>query len=174
MTVLWIAAGLLLLIVIVLVFSYNKLVRDRQRVLSGWSDIEVQLQRRHALIPKLVTAIRQYADYEQATLTALTELRSRAQKPGAVAERSELENRLSQSLFSVVAIAEAYPDLKASQNFLDLQKQISEIEQDIHFARRYYNGAVNHWNTRLQSFPDIIVARLLRFRPAEYFEFKDA
>ena len=174
MTVLWIAAGLLLLIVIVLVFSYNKLVRDRQRVLSGWSDIEVQLQRRHALIPKLVTAIRQYADYEQATLTALTELRSRAQKAGAVAERSELENRLSQSLFSVVAIAEAYPDLKASQNFLDLQKQISEIEQDIHFARRYYNGAVNHWNTRLQSFPDIIVARLLRFRPAEYFEFKDA
>jgi len=174
MTTLWITALLVLLIFILLTVSYNKLVRDHQRVYSGWSDIEVQLQRRHALIPKLVAAIRQYADYEQATLQALTALRSRAKQPAGVAERSELENRLSQSLFSVVALAETYPNLKTSQNFLDLQKQISEVEQTIHFARRYYNGAVNNWNTRLQTFPDIIVARLLRFRPAQYFEYKEA
>jgi LemA protein len=169
----WISVTLFSLAIFFLVTSYNKLVRDRNRVFSGWSDIEVQLQRRHALIPKLVAAIRQYADYEQATLQTLTELRSRAKQSTDISERSELENHLSQSLFSVIAVVEDYPDLKSNQNFLDLQQQISEIEQAIHFARRYYNGAVNNWNTRLQTFPDIIVARLFRFKPAEYFEYKE-
>ena len=174
MTALWIIALLALFILTILTISYNRLVRDRHRVYSGWSDIEVQLQRRHALIPKLVAAIRQYADYEQATLQALTELRGRAQQTDKVDERGELESHLRQSLFSVYAVAEAYPDLKSNQNYLDLQRQISEIEQAIHFARRYYNGAVNHWNTRLQTFPDLIVARLFHFQPAEYFEYKEA
>lgn len=173
MTLLWVTGACALLLITILIISYNKLVRDRQRVYSGWSDIEVQLQRRHALIPKLVAAIRQYARYEQATLQTLTELRNQASRGGDIAQRGALETRLNHSLFSVYAVAEAYPDLKTSQNYLDLQHQISEIEQAIHFARRYYNGAVNHWNTRLQTFPDMIVARLLHYQPAEYFNYKE-
>ncbi len=174
MITLSIVALLLLSVVTLLIVSYNKLVRDRQRVLSGWSDIEVQLQRRHALIPKLVAAIRQYAQYEQTTLQTLTTLRQQAQMPAAVGERSALENKLNKGLFNVYAVAENYPDLKSNRQYLDLQRQISAIEKDIHFARRYYNGAVNNWNTRLQTFPDLIVARLLRYRPAEYFEYREA
>ncbi len=173
MTTLWIISLLLLLVVVLLTISYNKLVRDHQRVLSGWSDIEVQLQRRHALIPKLVAAVKQYAQYEQATLQTLTTLRQQAQMSANVDERGALENKLRQGLINVYAVAEKYPDLKSNRQYLDLQQQISAIEKDIHFARRYYNGAVNNWNTRLQTFPDLIVAQLLRYRPAQYFEYHE-
>lgn len=168
----WILSLLLVSALVMLVISYNKLVRDKHRVRSGWSDIEVQLQRRHALIPKLVAAIEQYAHYEQATLQTLTALRSQAQQSTGVSERSAVENQLNRSLFKVYAVAENYPDLKSNQQYLDLQHQISAIEKDIHFARRYYNGAVNNWNTRLQTFPDLIVAHLFHFQPAEYFEYR--
>lgn len=160
-------------ILIFLVISYNRLVRDKHRVFSGWSDIDVQLKRRHDLIPKLVAAIEQYANYEQATLQAVIELRQQAGGQDDIGMRSKLENALSGSLFSIYALAEDYPDLKSNQGYLDLQKQISEIEHDIHFSRRYYNGAVNHLNTRIETFPDLIVARLLNFSPAEYFELQE-
>ncbi len=169
----WILLALSALTAGVLIVSYNALVRDHHRVLSAWSDIEVQLKRRHDLIPRLVEVVKQYAAYEQAALGTLTELRNRARAGHQPAEQGELERQLSRSLFNIRAVAEAYPDLKSNQNYLELMQQLTEIERDIQFARRYYNGAVNNLNTRIDSFPDLIVARLLRYRPAEYFDFDE-
>jgi LemA protein len=169
----WITLLATSIILTILVIAYNRLVRDKHRVFSGWSDIDVQLKRRHDLIPKLVSAIKQYADYEQATISKVTELRHQAEVLQQAGERSGLENQLSTSLINIYALAEDYPELKSNQGYLDLQKQISEVERDIQFARRYYNGAVNNLNTRLETFPDLIVARLLKFKSAEYFEFME-
>ena len=169
----WILSSLFGALLILFIVLYNRLVRDNHRVLSGWSDIDVQLKRRHDLIPKLVDAVKQYADFEQATLNAVTELRSRAGNESNAGTRSSLETQLSGSLFSIFALAEDYPDLKSNESYLDLQQEISEVEHDIQFARRYYNGAVNNLNTRIESFPDMIVARLLNFKPAEYFELEE-
>lgn len=169
----WILSSLAGALLILFIVLYNRLVRDKHRVLSGWSDIDVQLKRRHDLIPKLVDAVRQYANFEQATLSAVTELRSRAGRESGATTRSSLETRLSGSLFSIFALAEDYPELKSNQSYLDLQQEISGVEHDIQLARRYYNGAVNNLNTRIESFPDIVVARLLNFKPAEYFELEE-
>ena len=149
---------------------YNRLVIDRQRSLAGWSDIEVQLKRRHDLIPKLVDAVKQYAAYEQATLDQVTALRSQASAFTNAGAQGNLESGISQSLISIVALQEAYPELKADQSFLDLQTNISSVEAQIQSARRYYNGAVRNLNTRIESFPDLIVARLFKYQAAEYFE----
>lgn len=169
----WILLALLLLISGVLIVAYNALVRDHHRVEAAWSDIEVQLKRRHDLIPRLVEVVKQYARYEQAALNSVIELRNQARNGHRPAEQGDLEKRISHSLFNIRALAEAYPDLKSNQNYLELMQQLSEIETDIQFARRYYNGAVNNLNTRIDSFPDLIVARLLHFRPAEYFDFDE-
>lgn len=169
----WITLFVASIIVTLFIIAYNRLVRDKHRVFSGWSDIDVQLKRRHDLIPKLVSAIRQYADYEQATLSRVSELRQQAAVLQQAGDRSGLENQLSASLIKIYALAEDYPDLKSNLGYLDLQKQISEVERDIQFARRYYNGAVNNLNTRLETFPDLIVARLLKFKAAEYFDFME-
>jgi LemA protein len=148
-------------------------VRDHQRTRAGWSDIEVQLKRRHDLIPKLVDAVKQYAAYEQATLDQVTTLRNQAVNPRGVEQQGELENSITRSLVSIFALQEAYPELKANQSFLQLQNDISAVEADIQFARRYYNGAVRNLNTRIESFPDLVVARLFNYRPAQYFEFEE-
>jgi len=153
---------------------YNRLVTDLQRVKSGWSDIDVQLKRRHDLIPKLVIAVKQYASYEQATLEAVTALRSEARETNAVGEQAALETRLTNCLISIYALQESYPELKASQSFLQLQTEITAVEGDIQFSRRYYNGAVRNLNTRIESFPDMLVARLFNYRPASYFELEQA
>ncbi len=166
-----IVLALLLTGIVWLILSYNLLVRDKHRVLAGWSDIDVQLKRRHDLIPKLVTTVSEYAKYERSTLQTITKLRDQAAILEDVASRAATEQDLSHSLTRVLAIAEAYPQLKAQHNFLDLQQEISNIEQDIQFARRYYNGAVNNLNTRIESFPDMLIARLFHFKPAEYFDF---
>ena len=169
----WITLAVSGIILLILIVAYNRLIRDKHRVFSGWSDIDVQLKRRHDLIPKLVTAIQQYADYEQATLSRVTELRRQAEGLQQASERAGVENQLTDSLIKIYALAEDYPELKSNQGYLELQQQISEVERDIQFARRYYNGAVNNINTRLETFPDLIVARLLNFKPAEYFEFME-
>jgi len=169
----WVTSLLAVFILSFLIISYNKLISDKHRVLAGWSDIDVQLKRRHDLLPKLVSAIKQYAEYEQATLQAVIELRSQAATQQNVTDRGQLENELSGSLFSIYALAESYPDLKTNQSYIKLQQQISIIEKDIHFARRYYNGAVNNLNTRIETFPDLIVAQLLSLKPADYFEMSD-
>lgn len=137
---------------------------------AGWSDIGVQLKRRHDLIPKLVSAVRAYADFEQATLTAVTELRVQSEQARSPAAVAAIETQLGAGIGRLLAIAEAYPDLKASDNFLDLQSSISAVEDHIQYARRYYNGAVRHYNTLIQSFPDMLIAPPFGFGEAEYFE----
>ena len=166
LVVLAIAAGILIWGIVL----YNLLVRDRNRVLTAWSDIDVQLKRRHDLLPKLVEAVRRYAAYEQATLESVTEMRARSERAGAVGEIGALEGALGAGMQRLFALVESYPDLKADAGFLDLQRNVSEVEEHLQHARRYYNGAVRALNTRVDSFPDLIVARTLGFRHAEYFE----
>jgi LemA protein len=156
------------------IFIYNRLVGDKNRVLSAWSDIDVQLKRRHDLIPKLVDAVKGYAAYESATLAEVTELRSRSEQSGNVAEIGGVETQLAGRVRHLVALAEDYPDLKADDAFLALQKDLTDVENTIQYARRYYNGAVRMLNTRIDSFPDTLVARIFRFISADYFELDDA
>lgn len=156
------------------VVIYNRLVRDRNRVAAAWSDIDVQLKRRHELIPKLVDSVRAYADFEQATLARITELRRQGEGLEDVAERGQLEGRLGAQLQRLFALAEAYPELQANASFLDLQRNVSDAEDHLQYARRYYNGAVRNLNTRIDSFPDLLLARLFGYRHAAYFELDDA
>lgn len=169
----WIVLAAIIATVIYGIAIYNYLVRDRQRTRAGWSDIEVQLKRRHDLIPKLVDAVKQYAAYEQATLDQVTALRNQAGNIQGVEQQGQLENGISQGLLSIFALQEAYPELKANQSFLQLQNDISSVEADIQHARRYYNGAVRNLNTRIESFPDLFIARLFNYHPAQYFEFEE-
>jgi LemA protein len=152
------------------IFLFNRLVKARNRVRAGWGDIDVQLKRRHDLIPRLVEAVGQYARYEQATLTAVTELRARSERAARIAEIGAAETALQAQLGRLIALAEAYPDLKASERFMDLQHNLVDVEDHIQYARRYYNGAVRDLNTRVESFPDLLIARLFRFRQADYFQ----
>jgi LemA protein len=170
----WLAFGVSAVLLIYGVVVYNRLVRDRQLTLAGWSDIGVQLKRRHDLIPKLVDAVSQYAAFEKSTLEQVTALRTEAAGLQAAAQQSPLEGNISRSLGSIFALQEAYPELKANQSFLQLQNDISAVEADIQFARRYYNGAVRNLNTRIESFPDLLLARMFTFAAAEYFEFEDS
>jgi len=152
------------------VVAYNRLVRDRTRVQSAWSDIDVQLKRRHDLIPKLVEAVKQYAAYESATLSAVTELRSGISRQSALADISASERGISAELKNLIAVAEAYPELQANASFLDLQRNLTEVEQHIQFARRFYNGSVRNLNIRVDSFPDFLLARAFGFEAAEFFD----
>ncbi len=167
---------LILLAVVLLwgIFIYNRLVGDKNRVLSAWSDIDVQLKRRHDLIPKLVDAVKRYAAYESATLAEVTELRTRSEQSLSIAEIGGVEAQLAGRVQHLVALAEDYPDLKADDAFLALQKDLSDVENTIQYARRYYNGAVRMLNTRIDSIPDTLVARMFRFLSADYFELDDA
>jgi LemA protein len=153
---------------------YNFLVRDRARVAAAWSDVEVQLKRRHDLIPKLVEVVRQHAGYERSVLEQVAALRASALAARTPAERAGPEGALGDGAHRLVALAEQYPQLKASQSFLDLQRSLSEVEDQIQYARRFYNGAVNNLNTRVDSFPDLLLARLFGFRRAEYFQLEAA
>lgn len=155
-----------------MVIIYNRLVIDRNRVLAGWSDIDVQLKRRHDLIPKLVDAVRQYADFESVVQEAVTATRAGAGRPDRAADIGVAEKKLGEQLLRLVAVAEAYPELKANQSFLDLQRNLTDTEDRIQFARRYYNGAVRNLNVRIESFPDMLVARLFGFLPAQYFDYE--
>ncbi len=155
------------------VWTFNRLTRDRNRTRAGWSDIDVQLQRRHDLIPRLVEAVRGYAGYERATLEAVTQLRDLSLAAQHLPEKAVLEDKLEAGARRLVALAEAYPDLKADRNFLDLQKQLTEVEDTLQYARRFYNGAVRQYNTRVESFPDLVIARGFGFREAEFFSAED-
>lgn len=152
------------------VLIFNGLVRDRNRVRSAWSDIDVQLTRRHDLIPRLVEAVKAYAAYEKATLTAVTEMRARSEKAERLGDKARFEEEIGKGLHRLVALAEDYPDLKADENFRDLQNQLVEVEDHLQYARRFYNGAVRIYNTRIESVPDMVVARPFRFVPAEFFQ----
>ena len=168
------AIVLCLVAVAAAIWIYNLLVKDRNQVLAAWSDIDVQLKRRHDLIPQLVTTVKAYADYEQATMEAVTELRSRSEAAAHLPERAALEEQMVSAIGELVVIAEDYPDLKADENFRQLQTELTEVEDHIQYARRFYNGAVRIFNTRLQTFPNNLVAGTLGFREAEYFEVEHA
>jgi LemA protein len=170
-TVVW------LFVVVIIVWAiviYNRLVRDRQRTLTAWSDIDVQLKRRYDLIPKLVAAVEQYASYERSTLETLIELRSRTGPVSDVGERGAIESQIGGGLRNLMALVEAYPDLKADQSFLQLQGELTEVENHIQYARRFYNGSVRNLNTRIDSFPDLLLARVFNFIPQTFFELDDA
>jgi len=155
------------------IIIYNKLVHDRNTSLAAWSDIDVQLKRRHDLIPKLIEAVKQYASYESSLLESVTTLRSQAKSIEEISERQNVERELQTQVHKLIALAEDYPELKANQNFLELQKDISDVENDIQFSRRYYNGAVRNINTRIDSFPDLIIARFFNYKYHEYFQLDD-
>lgn len=155
------------------ILIYNKLVQDKNTSFAAWSDIDVQLKRRHDLIPKLIEAVKQYANYESSLLQSVTELRSQAESIDKISERENIERELQTQIHKLIAVAEDYPELKANQNFLELQKDISDVENDIQFARRYYNGAVRNINTRIDSFPDLIIARFFNYKYHEYFQLDD-
>jgi LemA protein len=159
-------------LVIWAIVVFNLLVRERNRVSQSWSDVDVQLMRRHELIPRLVELVKGYSGYEKSLHTSLAELRARGERESPAA-RGEVEKTVSSGVNRLVALVEAYPDLKASENFLDLQKQLADTENQIQYARRYYNGAVNLYNNRLQSFPDLLVANSFAFQQAEFFQLED-
>ena len=157
------------------IYAYNGLVKARQMVSEAWSGIDVQLKRRADLIPNLVETVKGYATHEQDTLREVTEMRTRAQAvpAGDIAGRAAAEGMLSQALGKLIAVAEAYPDLKANQNFLQLQENLDKIEGEIQMARRYYNGSVRQLNVMVESFPSNFVASTFKFDKAEYFELEN-
>lgn len=167
--------GLLVVIVagavgVWLVVAYNRLVRLRNMVQEGWSGIAVQLKRRADLIPNLVETVTGYLSHEQKVLREVTTLRSQSLTAGGTAEKGRVEGLLSKALGNLFAVAESYPDLKANQNFLELQGRLAELEEQIQLARRYFNGAVRNLNIQVESFPSNLVARLFGFEAREYFE----
>ncbi|MCL6581551.1 MAG: LemA family protein [Firmicutes bacterium] len=159
--------GLLLLIFIAI---YNRLVVLRNRVDNAWAQIDVQLKRRADLVPNLVETVKGYVAHERGTLEAVTQARAAVVKGGSVAEQARANNMLTEALRSVFAVAEAYPELKANQNFLLLQEELSGIENKIAYARQFYNDSVLTFNQTTQLFPSNIVAGMFGFRPREYFE----
>ena len=165
---------LLIGLVCACIWIFNKLVADRNQMRSAWSDIDVQLKRRHDLIPQLLATVSAYAEYEKAALLAVTELRTRSELAQHLPEKAALEDKLQMNIQSLVAVAENYPDLKADQNFRQLQTELTEIENHIQYARRFYNGAVRILNTRIQSFPHFVVARPFGFKVAEFFQIDNA
>ena len=160
----------LVLVFVAGVVLYNRLIRSRNRVETAWSDIDVQLQRRHDLIPRLVKAVDQYAKYERATLEAVTELRSEAMQVVEVGARGEAEEKLSKEVGRLLAVAENYPDLKANENFLNLQNELVQTEDYLQFARRYYNGSVRDYNTMTATVPSNLVAGMFDFAEREFFQ----
>jgi LemA protein len=155
---------------------YNNLVRSRQRVAEGWSGVDVQLRRRANLIPNLVETVKTYAGHEKDTLNDITRLRrqsERAESAGDAGARAAAEGKLSGSLMHLFAVAENYPDLKANENFLNLQSDLTEIEEQIQLSRRYFNGAVRDLNVLVESVPSNFVAKTFGFEKAAYFEVED-
>ena len=173
MTALWIVVAILVLVVLYVIVAYNGLVRRRNGIEGAWSQIDVQLQRRHDLIPNLIETVKGYATHERGVFDEVTRARANAVNAQGVAEKAQAENIVTDALKSLFAVAEAYPDLKANQNFLALQEELSGTEGRIAYARQFYNDAVQGYNTRIQSFPSNVVAGAFKFTEREYFEADD-
>ena len=153
---------------------YNGLVRLRLRGDGAWADIDVQLKRRHDLIPNVVEAVKGYAAHEQRVFVQVTQARTQAMAPGGPADRGAAEAQLAGSLKSLFAVAEAYPQLRANENFLGLQRSLTEIEEALQAARRYYNAVVRDYNTKLEVLPDRLIASAAGFRPKEFFQLESS
>lgn len=162
-----ILAGALILWIIVI---YNGLIRLKNRVDEAWSDIDVQLKRRYDLIPNLVSTVKGYATHEKDVFEKVTEARSRAINAGTMADHQQAENMLTGALKSVFAVAESYPELKANQNFLELQRELADTENKIQAARRFYNGNVRDFNIKIEVFPTNVIAGKLNFIKRDFFE----
>jgi LemA protein len=152
------------------IFAFNRLVRLRNQVRTAWADIDVQLQRRHDLVPRLVAAVQAYAGHESATLQAVSELRTQALAQAGPARLGEVETSLERELGRLVALRESYPELKADRNFAQLQQELVETEEQLQYARRFYNGAVRDLADGIQRVPDAFIARAFGFRGAEFFQ----
>ena len=170
----WIILGIAVVAVFYVVGIYNGLVQGRMQVREGWSGIDVQLKRRHDLIPNLVETVKGYMGHEKGVLEEVARLRSQATGATALKERAALENNITRAIGAIFAIVENYPDLKANQSFLDLQKSLSGVEEEIQLARRYYNGTVRDYNIQVQSFPSNLIANAFHFETQEFFEIETA
>jgi len=167
------ALAVLVLAAVTITLLYNRLVRRRIVVQEGFSGIDVQLKRRHSLIPNLVATVAGYASFERGVLAEVTERRGRAMGEHTPAEKQRDENALSDALSKLLVVAEAYPDLKANAGFLNLQRELTEVEDVLQRARRYYNGTVREYNTSIESFPGNLVARIFGFRKEAFFELEN-
>lgn len=165
---------IILIIVAVIIFwiigSYNGLVTLKQRVSNGWSQIDVQLQRRFDLIPNLVETVKGFAKHEEAVFTKVAELRTSWAGASTIKEKAELSNELSGALKTIMAVSENYPELKSNQNFMQLQEELKNTEDKITYSRQFYNDIVTKYNTKLQVFPDTLIASMFHFEPAELFK----
>ncbi|MEP3278940.1 MAG: LemA family protein [Stappiaceae bacterium] len=172
----WILLVVIVLIGIYAVTIYNRLVKNRQMVREGWSGIDVQLKRRANLIPNLVETVKGYMSHERETLETVTQMRANTQSVSGddIAGRAKAEGALGMALGKLFAVAENYPDLKASENFQELQEALDKVEHELQMARRYYNGTVRNLNTLVESFPSNLIAGQFKFRPADYFEIENA
>jgi LemA protein len=171
-------ALIIILVIVVLVglyavFSYNGLVSLRNRIENAWAQIDVQLKRRYDLIPNLVETVKGYASHERETLDAVIEARNAGMSASGPHDQAEAENQITGALKSLFALSEAYPDLKANQNFAQLQEELTGTEGRIAYARQFYNDTVYRYNTRIQSFPSNVLANAFRFSEREYFEADD-
>ena len=168
--ILWIILGIVVVIIIAFVAIYNSLVTMRLRVKNAWSQIDVQLQRRFDLIPNLVETVKGYMAHEADVLTKVTDLRSSWADAKTLDEKAKLDNELSDTLKTIMAVAENYPDLKANQNFSELQTELTNTENKISYSRQFYNDTVTRYNTKLEAFPSNIVASMFHFTAEQLFE----
>ena len=166
----WIILGIIAALVVWIIMVYNGLVAMRQRVNQAFADIDVQLKQRHDLIPNLVETVKGYAAHERGTFDSVTQARANAINAQGPAQQAEAENALTGALRSLFAVAEAYPDLKANQNFLNLQEEITSSEDRIAYARQFYNDSVVSYNTRIQQFPYVVLANTFNFDRRELFD----
>lgn len=167
------AAGILILLVVIFVAIYNRLINLRNRIDNAWSQIDVQLKRRYDLIPNLINTVKGYAKHEKELLENVTKARSEAISAGSVGDQAKAENMLTGTLRSLFAVAENYPDLKANQNFMMLQEELSGTESKIAFARQFYNDTVMSYNTTIQTIPNNFVAGMFGFGERDYFEIEE-
>lgn len=175
----WIILGIIALLILWVIGAYNGLVTLKNRVDEAWSDIDVQLKRRYDLIPNLVETVKGYAKHEQETLNQVIQARNLAMqthdaKGASMEEKLRAENQLSSTLKSIFALSEAYPDLKANQNFAQLQDELSDTENKIQAARRFYNGNVREFNTKIETFPSNLIANIFTFAKRSFFEIEEA
>lgn len=173
MSVVWIIIIIAVVIVLAIASIFNRLVSLKNRSEEAWSDIDVQLKRRHDLIPNLVETVKGYAKHEKTLFEDVTKARSEAISSKGLEDKAKAENQITEALKSVFAVAENYPDLKANENFLELQKEITDTEDKIQASRRFYNGNVRDLNIAIESFPSNVVASMLHYQKKELFELED-
>ncbi len=170
MPLILISTSVSIFFIVWIIVTYNSFIKEINLIKEAWSGIDVQLKRRSDLIPNLVETVKGYSSHEKNLFENITNLRSQTSKMEAMREKAKTESELSGMLKNLFAVAEGYPDLKANQNFLDLQKQLSEIEEQIQYARRYYNGTVRNYNISVESIPSNIIAAIFKFKQEPFFE----